>query len=41
VSTRVSISRPKAGHFTKVVEVRAGQTYVAYYRRPSWPEGAS
>lgn len=40
VATRVTFSRPRGGHFTKVVEVRAGQTLVAYYGRPSWPEGA-
>jgi hypothetical protein len=40
VATSVTLSKPRSGHFTKVVEVRAGGTLVAYYRRPSWPEGA-
>jgi hypothetical protein len=41
VSTRITLSRPRAGHFTKIVELRAGQRYVAYYGRASWPAGAS
>ena len=40
VATSVTFSKPRAGHFTKVVEVRTGQTLVGYYGRPSWPEGA-
>ena len=40
VATSVTFSRPRGGHFTKVVEVRAGQTLVAHYGRPFWPEGA-
>ena len=40
VATGVTFSKPRAGHFTKVVEVRAGQTMVGYYGRPAWPEGA-
>jgi hypothetical protein len=40
VSTTVTLSNVRSGHFTKVVEVRAGQTLVAHYGRPSWPEGA-
>ena len=40
VATSVTLSKPRDGHFTKVVEVRAGQTLIAHYGRPSWPEGA-
>ena len=42
VPTSMTLSRPRAGHFTKVVEVRAGSTLVGYYGRPltGWPEGA-
>jgi hypothetical protein len=39
-ATRVTLSRPRAGHFTEVVEVRAGHTYVGHYGHSSWPEGA-
>lgn len=40
VATSVTFSKPVRGHFTKVVEVRAGQTLVGHYPRP-WPvEGA-
>lgn len=38
--TRVTLSRPRAGHFTEVVEVRAGHTYVGRFGDSSWPEGA-
>ncbi len=40
VATSVTLSKPRAGHFTKVVEVRTGDNLVGYYGRPSWPEGA-
>ena len=40
VATSVTLSRPRNGHFTRVVEVRAGHTLRADYGRPSWPEGA-
>jgi hypothetical protein len=40
VATKVVLSRPRAGHFTKIVEVRAGHTLVAHYRGLAWPEGA-
>ncbi len=36
VATSVTFSKPVRGHFTKVVEVRAGQTFVGHYPRP-WP----
>ncbi len=39
VATSVTFSKPVRGHFTKVVEVRARQTFVGHYPR-SWPEGA-
>ncbi len=40
VATSVTFSKPVRGHFTKVVEVRAGRTLVGHYPRP-WPvEGA-
>jgi hypothetical protein len=39
VATRVTLSRPRAGRFTEVVEVR-GHTYVGHYGHSSWPEGA-
>jgi hypothetical protein len=41
VPTSVTLSGPRAGHFTKVVEVRAGKTMVGHYGRTAgWPEGA-
>ncbi len=40
VAASVTLSRPRKGHFTKIVEVRAGHTLVGYYRHSSWPEGA-
>jgi hypothetical protein len=40
VATRVTFSRPRAGRFTEVVEVRAGRRDVGHYGHPSWPEGA-
>jgi len=42
VPTSVTLSEPRAGHFTKVVEVRVGQALVGSYGRPltGWPEGA-
>jgi hypothetical protein len=40
VPATVTLSKPRKGHFTKIVEVRAGLTLVGYYGRPSWPEGA-
>lgn len=36
VATSVMFSKPVRGHFTKVIEVRAGQTLVGHYPRP-WP----
>lgn len=40
VPATVTFSRPKDGHFTKVVELRNGQRLVGYYGRDTWPEGA-
>jgi hypothetical protein len=40
VTAKITLSKVRSGHFTKYVEVRAGQRSVGYYRRPSWPEGA-
>jgi len=40
VAATVFLSKPRNGHFTKIVEVRAGQTLVGHYRHYSWPEGA-
>jgi hypothetical protein len=41
VSTSITLSNPRAGHFTKVVEVRDGHTEVGHYGHPvGWPEGA-
>jgi hypothetical protein len=40
VTTTVTLSRPRTGHFTKIVEVRDGHTLVGYYGHSSWPEGA-
>jgi hypothetical protein len=41
VATNVTLSRPRAGHFTRVVEVRAGHALVGHYGHPpGWPEGA-
>jgi hypothetical protein len=40
VPATVTLSKPRNGHFTKIVEVRAGLRLVGYYGRPSWPEGA-
>ena len=40
VSTKVTFSKPINGHFTKVIEVRAGMTLVARYGRPAWPGNA-
>lgn len=40
VAATVTLSRARKGHFTKIVEVRAGHTLVGYYGRYSWPEGA-
>jgi hypothetical protein len=40
VATSVTFSRPRDGHFTKVVERRAGRRYVAYDASLGWPEGA-
>ena len=41
VPTSVTLSRPRGGHFTKVVEVRRGHTLTAYYgrRATDWPAG--
>jgi len=41
VATSVTLSLPRSGHFTKVVEVRKGQTLVGHYGHlVGWPEGA-
>ena len=41
VPTSVTLTKPQSGHFTKVVEVRAGQTLVGRYGHSiGWPEGA-
>jgi hypothetical protein len=40
VAATVTLSKPRDGHFTKVVELRAGNTLVANYGRPLWPESA-
>jgi hypothetical protein len=40
VATKVTLSKVRSGHFTKIVETRAGHTYAGYYSRRSWPEGA-
>jgi hypothetical protein len=40
VAATVTLSKPRKGHFTKIVEVRAGHTLVGYYGRFSWPEDA-
>ncbi len=40
VAATVTLSKPRKGRFTKIVEVRAGHTLVGFYGRFSWPEGA-
>jgi hypothetical protein len=40
VRTTITLSYPKASHWTKLVETRQGRGYTAYYGRPSWPGGA-
>jgi hypothetical protein len=41
VATSVTFSRPRAGHFTKVVEVRDGHPLVGHYgHHIGWPQGA-
>ena len=40
VATTVTLSKPRRGHFTKFVEVRAGHALVGYYGHPAWPENA-
>ncbi|MHB8657113.1 MAG: hypothetical protein ACYC91_04035 [Solirubrobacteraceae bacterium] len=40
VRTTITLSYPRAGHWTKLVEIREGRRYTAYYGRPSWPGGA-
>ena len=41
VSTTIVFNTPRAGHFTAVVERRAGQkTFTARYGQPGWPGGA-
>jgi hypothetical protein len=41
VVTRITLSNPRDGHFTKIIEVRDRYTYVVYYRHRAWPLGAS
>jgi hypothetical protein len=41
VSTRITLSRPRDGHFTEITEVRAGIKLVARYRTVNWPIYAS
>lgn len=40
VRATIALSRPIAGHFTKVNEVRVGQSMTASYRSDRWPLGA-
>lgn len=40
VRTTITLSYPKSGHWTKLVEIRQGRRFTAYYGRPFWPGGA-
>ena len=40
VATSVTLSKPRDGHFTKIIEVRTGHTLIGRYGSATWPEGA-
>jgi hypothetical protein len=40
VRTTITLSLPRAGHWTKLLETRQAQRLIARYGRPLWPIGA-
>jgi hypothetical protein len=40
VRTTVTLSHPRSGHWTKLLEIRQGRRLIARYGHPLWPIGA-
>jgi len=41
VTTAITLSAPRGGHFTHIIEIRDGRSLQARYGSPPWPLGAS